>query len=142
MSQRWSGYSSNIRECPEQQNWLGIEENIDVEEEEDEARGKIKLMMDTVEKVEYTEEKDAQKSDTLEYIAGLMQFATREKVYTILEDEEGQEEDVEGDQQLTFLDLVNQGGLMKPPKDLVREVEKLEKVFRSTKITCRDFFPQ
>lgn len=115
MSQRWSGYSSNIRECPEQQNWLGIEENIDVEEEEDEARGKIKLMMDTVEKVEYTEEKDAQKSDTLEYIAGFMQFATREKVYTILEDEEGQEEDVEGDQQLTFLDLVNQGGAYEAP---------------------------
>ena len=68
-----------------------------------------------------------------------MQFATLEKVYTISEDEEGQEEDVEGDQQLTFLDLVNLRGLIKPPKDLVREVEKLEKVFRSTKITCRDF---
>ena len=46
-------------------------------------------MMDTVEKVEYTEEKDVQKSDTLEYIAGFMQFATREKVYTISEDVEG-----------------------------------------------------
>ena len=89
--------------------------NTEGEEEEDEARGKIKLMMDTVEKVEYTEEKDAQKSDTLEYIAGFMQFATREKVYTILEDEEGQEEDVEGDQQLTFLDLVNQGGAYEAP---------------------------
>ena len=50
-----------------------------------------------------------------------MQFATLEKVYTISEDEEGQEEDVEGDQQLTFLDLVNEGGLIKPPKDLVRD---------------------
>jgi hypothetical protein len=38
VSQRWSGYSSNIREGPEQQNWLGIEENIDVEEEEDEDK--------------------------------------------------------------------------------------------------------
>lgn len=95
-------------------------------------------MMETVENVDYTKEKDVLKTDTLEYIAGFMQYATRDKTYKISEDEH--EEDLEGDQQLTFLDLVNEGGLIKPPKDLVKHVEVLEKVFRGTTITCRDIY--
>lgn len=52
-------------------------------------------MMETVENVDYTKEKDVVKTDTLEYIAGFIQFATRDKSYKISPSEE--EEDQEGD---------------------------------------------
>lgn len=93
-------------------------------------------MMEKVENVDYTTEKDILKTDTLEYMAGFMQYATRDKSYKISEDEEDQE----GHQQLSYLDLVNEGGLIKPPKALLEDVQVLEKVFRSTSITCCDIY--
>lgn len=38
------------------------------------------------------------------------------------------------------MDLVNEGGLVKPPNALVKDVEVLEKVFRSTSITHCDIY--
>lgn len=38
----------------------------------------------------------------------------------------------------SFLDIVNEGGLKKPPSNIVKDVEKLETVFRNVPITTRN----
>lgn len=58
-------------------------------------------------------------------------YATRDKSYCF---------DEKGDKEQSLLDLVNEGGLKKPPKELVSDVSDLEEVFRNTSITTPNIY--
>lgn len=114
------------------------------DEAEDDATGELKKMIDKIELMNYKDENDFLREDTLQYIAGYLMFATKCDNNTNLEGDDLLEEepicDRENDIELRYLDLVNEGGLIKPSDDLVSKVEQLENIFRSTPITSNDIY--
>lgn len=129
-TQQLSCYSSNIEQSDVEYTWLAVSGSSN--EVEDPPEGALKLMLDSIEKIDYGSEKKAITNDAVEYLAGYLIYKEKCDIRCI--------EEVNDETELSYVDIVNRGGLKKPPKAVVNKVHQLEKMFRSTPITTNDLY--
>lgn len=134
-NQQLKCYSTNIQEGTGNECWIEVATQGGAEDDPaDEATGSVKRMINAIEPVKYYGDHPALKTDTIEYLAGFITFACKTGVKVDEDDEDESCDNIDR----TFLDIINEGGLKKPPTKIVRDVERLETVFRNVPLTTNN----
>lgn len=102
-------------------------------------RGQLKKTIDQLEDIDYSATSDELRRDVIEYISGFLIHACNKKSGENVIVDEGEEEE-EFFCEESFTNLVNNGGLVMPPKEFTSKVEVLETIFRQTEISCDNIY--